>query len=139
MPSRFVSCYNYITMSDSSNKINVEILPAYLAEQSDPSNDHYVFSYTVTIRNDGKNPARLLTRHWIITDGDGQVQEVRGEGVIGEQPLLSPGEDFIYTSGTFMNTPVGTMRGSYQMISDSGELFDADIPNFTLAVPNTLH
>ena len=126
-------------MSDNTNKINVEILPAYLAEQSDPSNDHYVFSYTVTIRNEGKSPARLLTRHWVITDGDGQVQEVRGEGVIGEQPLLSPGEDFIYTSGTFMNTPVGTMRGSYQMISDSGELFDADIPNFTLAVPNTLH
>ena len=126
-------------MSDDANKINVEILPAYLADQSDPSNDHYVFSYTVTIRNDGNKPARLLTRHWVITDGDGQVQEVRGEGVIGEQPHLSPGEDFKYTSGTFMNTPVGTMRGSYQMITDSGEIFEADIPNFTLAVPNTLH
>ncbi|MDH5387016.1 MAG: Co2+/Mg2+ efflux protein ApaG [Gammaproteobacteria bacterium] len=126
-------------MSDNTNNIFVEILPAYLAEQSDPSNDHYVFSYTVTIRNDGKNPARLLTRHWVITDGDGQVQEVRGEGVIGEQPYLSPGEDFKYTSGTFMNTPVGTMRGSYQMITDTGELFEANIPNFTLAVPNTLH
>jgi len=126
-------------MSDNSNKINVEVRPAYLEDQSDPSNDHYVFSYTVTIRNDGKKSARLLTRHWVITDGDGQVQEVRGEGVIGEQPLLSPGEDFKYTSGTFMNTPVGTMCGSYQMISDSGELFDTDIPNFTLAVPNTLH
>lgn len=126
-------------MSDNANKINVEILPAYLAEQSDPSNDHYVFSYTVTIRNDGKKSARLLTRHWVITDGDGQVQEVRGEGVIGKQPHLSPGEDFKYTSGTFMNTPVGTMRGSYQMITDAGEIFEADIPNFTLAVPNTLH
>ena len=126
-------------MTDNANKINVEILPAYLADQSDPSNDHYVFSYTVTIRNEGKNSARLLTRHWVITDGDGQVQEVRGEGVIGEQPHLSPGEDFKYTSGTFMNTPVGTMRGSYQMITDAGEIFEADIPNFTLAVPNTLH
>ena len=126
-------------MTKNNNKINIKILPTYIAEQSDPYNDHYVFSYTVTIRNEGKKPARLLTRHWIITDGDGQVQEVRGEGVIGKQPHLSPGEDFEYTSGTFMNTPVGTMRGSYQMITDSGETFEADIPNFTLAVPNTLH
>lgn len=126
-------------MSDNANKINVEVIPAYLAEQSDPANDHYVFSYTVTIRNDGIQPARLLTRHWVITDGDGQIQEVHGEGVIGEQPHLSPGENFIYTSGTFMNTPVGTMHGSYQMITDSGVKFDADIPNFTLAIPNILH
>ncbi len=126
-------------MSDTTNKINVDILPSYLAEQSDPSNDHYVFSYTVTIRNDGEKSARLLTRHWVITDGDGLVQEVQGDGVVGEQPRISPGEDFKYTSGTFMNTPVGTMRGSYQMITDSGETFEADIPNFTLAVPNTLH
>ncbi|MCK5002578.1 MAG: Co2+/Mg2+ efflux protein ApaG [Gammaproteobacteria bacterium] len=126
-------------MTNNANKINIEILPTYIAEQSDPSSDHYVFSYTVTIRNEGKKSARLLTRHWVITDGDGQVQEVRGEGVIGEQPHLSPGEDFKYTSGTFMNTPVGTMRGSYQMITDSGETFEAEIPNFTLAVPNTLH
>lgn len=102
-------------------------------------NNHYVFSYTVTIRNDGDQPARLLTRHWIITDGDGQVQEVRGDGVIGEQPHLQPGEGFQYTSGTFMNTPVGTMHGSYQMISDDGEAFDAEIPSFTLSVPNILH
>jgi ApaG protein len=126
-------------MTSNANKINIEILPTYIAEQSDPSSDHYVFSYTVTIRNEGKKSARLLTRHWVITDGDGQVQEVRGEGVIGEQPHLSPGENFKYTSGTFMNTPVGTMRGSYQMITDSGETFEAEIPNFTLAVPNTLH
>ena len=126
-------------MTNNANKINIEILPTYIAEQSDPSSDHYVFSYTVTIRNEGKKSARLLTRHWVITDGDGQVQEVRGDGVIGEQPHLSPGEDFKYTSGTFMNTPVGTMRGSYQMITDSGETFEAEIPNFTLAVPNTLH
>ncbi|MDH5710618.1 MAG: Co2+/Mg2+ efflux protein ApaG [Gammaproteobacteria bacterium] len=126
-------------MSDTANKINVEITPAYIAEQSDPLNDHYVFSYTVTIRNDGDMPARLLTRHWIITDGDGQVQEVKGEGVIGEQPHIEPGKNYQYTSGTFMNTPVGTMRGSYQMVTDSGETFEAIIPHFRLAVPNILH
>lgn len=126
-------------MSDDTHKIHVEVSPAYIKEQSDPSNNHYVFSYTVTIRNDGDQPARLLTRHWVITDGDGQVQEVRGEGVIGEQPHLQPGEGFQYTSGTFMNTPVGTMQGSYQMITDDGKKFDAEIPSFTLSVPNVLH
>jgi ApaG protein len=126
-------------MSENPHKISVEVSPAYIGEQSDPPNNHYVFSYTVTIRNNGDQPARLLTRHWIITDGDGQVQEVRGEGVIGEQPHLQPGEGFQYTSGTFMNTPVGTMQGSYQMIADNGEKFDAEIPSFTLSVPNVLH
>ena len=126
-------------MGENINKINVEVSPAYIKEQSDPLNNHYVFSYTVTIRNDGDQPARLLTRHWIITDGDGQVQEVQGDGVIGEQPHLQPGEGFQYTSGTFMNTPVGTMTGSYQMITDDGEKFDAEIPSFTLSVPNVLH
>lgn len=126
-------------MTENSNKINIEVIPAYIKEQSDPTNNHYVFSYTVTIRNDGDQPARLLARHWVITDGDGQVQEVRGEGVIGEQPHLQPGEGFQYTSGTFMNTPVGTMQGSYQMIADDGEKFDAEIPSFTLSVPNVLH
>ncbi len=126
-------------MTDNINKIHIEVNPAYIKEQSDPTNNHYVFSYTVTIRNDGDQPARLLARHWIITDGDGQVQEVRGDGVIGEQPHLQPGEGFQYTSGTFMNTPVGTMQGSYQMIADNGEKFDAEIPSFTLSVPNVLH
>jgi ApaG protein len=121
------------------NKIDIKVMPAYIADQSDPKNNHYVFSYTVTIKNTGSTPAKLLTRHWVITDGDGQVQEVKGDGVIGEQPLLKPGEGFQYTSGTFMNTPFGTMQGSYQMISDSGEQFNADIPTFQLAVPNTLH
>lgn len=121
------------------NKIDVEVLPAYIAEQSDPEQKHYVFSYTVTIRNNGSTPAKLLTRHWVITDGDGHVQEVKGDGVIGEQPYLQPGEGFKYTSGTFINTPFGTMHGSYQMISDSGEKFEAEIPAFHLAVPNTLH
>ncbi len=121
------------------NKIDVQVLPAYIAEQSDPANNHYVFSYTVTIRNNGSMPAKLLTRHWVITDGDGMVQEVKGDGVIGEQPHLQPGEGFQYTSGTFMNTPFGTMHGSYQMLTDTGEKFDADIPEFQLTVPNTLH
>ncbi len=94
------------------NKIDIDVKPVYIAEQSDPLNNHFVFSYTVTIHNSGSFPARLLSRHWIIIDGDGQVQEVKGEGVIGEQPHLQPGEGFKYTSGTFMNTPFGTMHGS---------------------------
>lgn len=126
-------------MTDNPHKINVQVVPAYIAEQSDPYNDHYVFSYTVTIRNEGDKPARLLTRHWVITDGDGQVQEVRGDGVIGKQPYLKPGEGFQYTSGTFMNTPVGSMQGSYQMVADDGEKFEAEIPSFRLSVPNILH
>lgn len=126
-------------MGGNINKINIKVAPAYMKEQSDPLNNRYVFSYTVTIRNDGDQPARLLTRHWVITDGDGQVQEVQGDGVIGEQPYLQPGEGFQYTSGTFMNTPVGTMHGSYQMIADNGDKFDAEIPSFTLSVPNVLH
>jgi len=121
------------------NKIDIKVQPAFIAEQSEPEKNHYVFSYTVTIRNNGSTPAKLLTRHWIITDGDGLIQEIKGEGVIGEQPHLKPGEGFQYTSGTFMNTPYGTMHGSYQMIADSGEKFDAKIPSFQLAVPNTLH
>ena len=121
------------------NKIDIEVMPAYIADQSDPANNHYVFSYTITIHNVGTVPAKLLTRHWIITDGDGAVQEVKGDGVIGKQPHLRPGEKFQYTSGTFMNTPFGTMHGSYQMVSDSGEKFDAEIPTFQLIAPNTLH
>jgi len=121
------------------NKIDIKVRPTYIADQSDPVNNHYVFSYTVTIRNNGSDAAKLLSRHWVITDGDGLIQEVKGEGVIGEQPHLKPGEGFQYTSGTFMNTPFGTMHGSYQMISDSGEKFDAEIPTFQLSAPNTLH
>ena len=126
-------------LNNPVNKIDIKVLPAYIANQSDPEDNHFVFSYTVTIRNNGSMPAKLLARHWVITDGDGLVQEVKGDGVIGEQPHLQPGESFQYTSGTFMNTPFGTMHGSYQMISDSGEKFDAEIPAFQLTVPNTLH
>lgn len=119
--------------------IRVEVTTNYVEDQSDPDNDHYVFSYTVTIRNEGSVPARLLSRHWIITDSNQQVKEVRGEGVVGEQPYLRPGEGFRYTSGTMLETPVGTMRGSYQMQGDDGVTFDAEIPSFTLSVPRTLH
>ena len=126
-------------MTDKIHSINVKVRPAYIKEQSDPQSNHYVFTYTVTINNTGEVAAKLLTRHWIITDGDGRVQEVKGDGVIGEQPHLKPGEGFVYTSGTFMNTPVGAMHGSYQMIADDGVKFDAIIPSFTLSVPNFLH
>ena len=126
-------------MSDKTHNINVNVQPAYIEEQSDPQSNHYVFRYTVTINNTGNVAAKLLTRHWVITDGDGIVQEVKGDGVIGEQPHLRPGEGFEYTSGTFMNTPVGAMHGTYQMIADDGVKFDAVIPSFTLSVPNFLH
>lgn len=120
-------------------EVSVSVEPNYLADQSAPDEDRYVFSYTVTIRNTGEKPARLLTRHWIITDGNGKTQEVRGEGVVGEQPHLDPGEQYRYTSGTVSETPVATMQGSYQMVADDGTQFEADIPVFTLSMPHILH
>ena len=126
-------------MSDKTYDISVNVRPAYIEEQSDPNSNHYVFSYTVTIMNNGNIPAKLLTRHWIITDGDGDIQEVKGDGVVGETPYLKPGEGFSYTSGTMLKTPIGTMHGSYQMIADDGVNFDAEIPSFSLTVPNLLH
>jgi len=126
-------------MSDDNYKIQVEVETLYVEEQSLPEQDHYVFAYTITIYNDGNIPARLLNRHWIITDANDKVQEVKGEGVVGDRPYLKPGEHYRYTSGTMLETPVGTMRGSYQMIADDGVEFDADIPSFTLSMPRTLH
>jgi ApaG protein len=126
-------------MSEDSYKIQVEVETLYVEEQSLPEQDHYVFAYTITIYNDGSVPARLLNRHWIITDANNKVQEVKGEGVVGEHPYLKPGEHYRYTSGTMLETPVGTMRGSYQMIADDGVEFDANIPSFTLSMPRTLH
>ena len=111
----------------------------YAHEQSDEQNNRYVFAYTITIRNIGSIPAQLISRHWIITDARNQVQEVRGLGVVGAQPLLKPGESFEYTSGTAIATPMGTMRGSYQMVAEDGTQFDAPIPEFTLSVPRVLH
>ena len=119
--------------------LNVEVETSYIEEQSDPENDRFVFAYTVTIRNTGDVPAKLMTRHWIITDANNFTQEVKGEGVVGEQPHLSPGEGFQYTSGTVLDTPIGSMRGSYQMITDDGIHFDAEIPTFTLSKPNALN
>jgi ApaG protein len=130
-----------MTMEESSPTYNtqVEVETAYIEEQSDPETNRYVFSYTITIRNEGTVAAKLLTRHWIITDADGKVQEVEGEGVVGEQPHLKPGDGFRYTSGTVLDTPVGSMQGSYHMIADDGVEFEAEIPAFTLAIPRTLH
>lgn len=121
------------------NKILVAATPFFIAEQSAPEQDRYVFAYTITIVNEGTVPAQLLQRHWLITDSNGKVQEVRGEGVIGEQPYLKPGETFRYTSGAILETPVGTMQGQYTMRSDEGDSFAATIPQFTLSIPRTLH
>ena len=127
-------------MSESTPyNTTVSVQTTYIPEQSDPDNRRYVFAYTITIRNEGSIPAKLLTRHWIITDADGKTQEVRGEGVVGEQPHLKPGEGFRYTSGTMLETPVGSMQGSYQMLADDGQEFDCPIAPFTLSTPHTLH
>jgi ApaG protein len=119
--------------------IAVAVKSAYLADQSDPSRNQYVFAYTVTVTNAGTVAAQLVSRHWIITDAEHQVQEVKGLGVVGQQPLLKPGESFEYTSGTSLPTAVGTMRGTYQMVAEDGKAFDAAIPLFTLSVPRVLH
>jgi len=119
--------------------ITVAVLTRYITEQSQPAADRYVFAYTIRIANAGTVAARLISRHWLITDANGKVEEVRGDGVVGEQPWLRPGEDFHYTSGAVLETPVGTMRGSYHMQADDGHHFDATIAQFTLSVPRTVH
>ena len=119
--------------------IKVNVNTAYVDAQSVPEANRYVFTYTVTITNAGTTAARLLTRHWVITDANEKVQEVRGPGVVGEQPYLPPGSSFEYTSGTVLETPVGSMRGSYQMVDDEGMEFDAEIAPFLLSMPRTLH
>lgn len=126
-------------ITDEKHQIQIDVKTVYLPGQSAPDEDRYVFAYTVTITNSGSVPARLVTRHWIITDANEITREVQGEGVVGEQPYLLPGSSFQYTSGTILETPVGTMRGSYQMIADDGTEFDAEIPIFTLSIPRTLH
>ena len=120
-------------------EITVSASVQYLPEQSDEKTGRYVFAYTISIRNTGEATAQLISRHWIITDSQGLVQEVRGLGVVGNQPVLRPGESHEYTSGTAIATPVGTMRGSYQMVADDGTRFEAPIPEFTLSVPRVLH
>lgn len=126
-------------MTDTNHDIRVRVRAEYLPEQSSPAQSRYVFAYHISIHNEGLLPARLLTRHWVITDGDERVQEVRGDGVVGEQPLLAPGEHYEYSSGTVLETPVGSMHGSYGMMDDHGQPFDAVIEPFTLAVPRVLH
>ena len=111
----------------------------YLPDQSDEAGDRFVFSYTITITNLGSTTAKLISRHWIITDAHNHVQEVRGQGVVGEQPVLKPNQSFEYTSGTVLTTQVGTMRGSYQMQSEDGSQFEVEIPQFVLSVPRVLH
>jgi ApaG protein len=126
-------------MSSNTYRIEVEVETQYIAEQSLPDQDHFVFAYTITIYNSGEVPAQLLRRHWVITDANNKVQEVQGDGVVGEQPYLKPGEQYRYTSGTMLETPVGSMRGSYHMIADDGVEFEAEIPTFTLSMPRVLH
>ena len=126
-------------MPDNKYRIEVSPMPQFIPEQSDPENDRYIFAYTITIRNIGKVPAQLVSRHWIITDGNNEIQEVRGLGVVGKQPLLQPGESFQYTSGSSLTTPIGTMKGTYQMVAEDGTHFEAEIPEFVLATPRALH
>ena len=126
-------------MSDSRYQVDVSVVTHYLADQSQPEHDRFAFAYTITVQNNGKIAAKLLSRHWVITDGDGHAEQVRGEGVVGQQPLIAAGESHKYTSGTVMTTKVGTMQGSYQMLADDGKHFDAVIKPFRLAVPGALH
>jgi ApaG protein len=123
----------------SVTTIRVETQSYYLAEQSKPEEGRFAFSYIISIHNDGSEPAQLLTRHWQITNADGQVQEVHGDGVIGEQPTIAPGEKHVYTSGAVIETPVGTMEGRYGMCTKDGQQFDALIPVFRLSVPGVLN
>jgi ApaG protein len=126
-------------MEDRSYDIRVHVATQYVDEQSEPSIDRYVFAYTITIENLGDITAQLISRHWIITDANGKVQEVQGDGVVGEQPRLDPGESYRYSSGAVLETPVGSMQGSYRMKAGDGIDFDAPIAPFTLAVPGMLH
>ena len=119
--------------------IDVQVRTRFVSDQSRPNDNRYVFAYTITLRNEGSVPAQLLTRHWVITDANGKIEEVRGDGVVGEQPWMRPGDDFEYTSGAVLETPVGIMGGTYQMLADDGTRFDAPIPHFTLSIPRTLH
>ncbi|MDE1886292.1 MAG: Co2+/Mg2+ efflux protein ApaG [Xanthomonadaceae bacterium] len=125
--------------NERAYSIRVSVTTRFLDDQSEPANNRYAFAYTINIANTGSMPAKLLTRHWIITDANGRVQEVHGDGVVGEQPRLKPGEGFEYTSGAILETAVGTMRGSYQMLADDGRRFDAAIAPFTLSIPRTIH
>lgn len=122
-----------------SYPVDVTVATEYLPNQSEPGQKQFVFSYTITIKNNGAEPVQLLSRKWEITDADGKTTEVIGEGVVGKQPTIQPGKAFTYTSGTVLRTPIGHMHGSYGMVSANGEHWNLDIPVFTLAKPNILH
>lgn len=120
-------------------EFTVTASPQFLAEQSDPEANQFVFAYTITVQNTGEATAKLISRHWVITDAEGKVEEVKGDGVVGEQPVLAPGEAFRYTSGCPLETPVGSMRGTYHCVAEDGTHFDVTIPEFVLAMPRVLH
>ena len=124
---------------ENQDDIDVQVETAYVSEHSEPDEDRFVFAYTITLVNRGSVTAQLISRHWFITDADNRTEEVEGEGVVGEQPVLKPGEGFRYTSGAVIETPVGTMHGTYQMVAEDGRAFDATIPRFILSAPRTLH
>jgi ApaG protein len=126
-------------MKMAKYEFHVSVRPQYLPEHSDPDENRFVFAYTVTVRNTGDITAKLLSRHWIITNAGGHVENVRGDGVVGEQPVLRPGEAFEYTSGCPLETPVGSMRGTYYCVAEDGTRFEADIPEFVLSAPSRLH
>ncbi|MGF6592194.1 Co2+/Mg2+ efflux protein ApaG [Pseudomonas sp. 2835] len=126
-------------MSDPRYQIDVSVVTRFLKEQSDPENDRFAFAYTITVKNNGSVTAKLMSRHWLITNGDGHVEEVKGAGVIGQQPTIEPGHSHTYSSGAVISTKVGTMQGSYQMFAEDGKRFDAVIAPFRLAVPGALH
>lgn len=120
-------------------KVQIDVQVKHIAEQSDEADNRFVFSYSITLTNQGESTVQLLSRHWIITDSNNHIQEVRGQGVVGEQPVIKPGQSFGYTSGTVLSTPVGTMSGSYQMVAEDGSKFETPIPKFVLSVPRVLH
>jgi ApaG protein len=124
---------------EANNEIDISVQTQYLSEQSDPDNDRYAFAYTIGIENRGEEPVKLLSRRWLITDDNNQVEEVRGEGVVGLQPQIQPGQKFVYTSGAVLTTQFGTMQGSYQMTTPDGTRFDAEIPAFLLSRPHSVH
>ncbi|AIZ34496.1 Co2+/Mg2+ efflux protein ApaG [Pseudomonas sp. K1(2024)] len=126
-------------MSDPRYQIDVSVVTRFLKDQSDPENNRFAFAYTITVANNGTLKAKLTARHWLITNGDGEVEEVRGDGVVGQQPVIAPGQSHTYSSGAVIKTRVGTMQGSYQMFAEDGTRFDAPIAPFRLAVPGALH
>lgn len=130
---------NLATSNLSNNAISIEVTSHYLPEQSDPAEQRFAFRYRIRIHNQGDNTAQLLTRHWVITDGNGEIEEVQGQGVVGEQPEIEPGKSYEYSSGCVLSTEVGCMKGHYEMQASSGDRFKAPIPLFSLSVPHALH